>query len=107
MHLKCAKASWQAITREELADLDAFPVPMLLFKGHKLLVDILSLCLGNVVKGILVNSTRSFRFFALLLKLCKLNEQLLLQSHAFAGKHCMTCQKACLKSGCAALQMHT
>lgn len=47
---------------------------MLLLKGHKLLVDILGLCFGNVIKGIFVDSTRPFRLLALLLKLCKLDE---------------------------------
>lgn len=55
---------------------------MLLLKGHKLLVDILGLCFGNMIKSILVDGTCPFRLLALLLKLSKLDEQLLLQSVA-------------------------
>ena len=47
---------------------------MLLLKGHKLLVDVLSLCLWDVIKSILVDGTCPFRLLALLLKLGKLDE---------------------------------
>ena len=54
---------------------------MLLFKCHKLLVDILSLAFGDMVQSILVNGTGPLRLLTLLLKLSKLDEQLFLQAY--------------------------
>ena len=60
--------------------LNALAVAMLLLKGHKTLVDRVRLVLGYVVQGISVDGARSVVLFAALLKLRKLDEQLLLQA---------------------------
>ena len=53
---------------------------MLFFKGDKAAVDIISLCLWNVIQSILVDGPRSLHLTDFLLKLSKLDEELLLSN---------------------------
>lgn len=61
------------------AHLDAFSVAVLLLKCDKPLVDSIRLALRNVIQGILVDGPRAVNLLTFLLKLCELDEELLLQ----------------------------
>ena len=61
------------------AHLNASAVAVLLFKGDKALVHVLRLRARDVVQCVLEDGPRALALLALLLKLRKLDEQLLLQ----------------------------
>mmetsp|Transcript_24495 Transcript_24495/g.53515 ORF Transcript_24495/g.53515 Transcript_24495/m.53515 type:complete len:540 (+) Transcript_24495:1130-2749(+) len=68
------------ILEPALADhhlLDAFAVTVLLLKGHKALIQVVGLRLGDVVQRILVDGTRTLHLLHLLLKLGKFDEEVL------------------------------
>ena len=68
------------------AYLNALTVAMLLLKGHEALVYCIRLVLGYVVQGISEDGARPVMLFAALLKLRKLDEELLLQGSLLASE---------------------
>ena len=68
------------------AHLNALTVAVLLLKGHKALVHRVRLILGYVVQGISEDGPRPVMLFAALLKLCELDEELLLQGSLLISK---------------------
>ena len=61
------------------ACLNAIAISVLLLKGHKAPVHRISLRSGYVIQRILVDGSGAIQLLDLLLKLCKLDEQLFLQ----------------------------
>ena len=70
----------QMIRKGLKKDLNAFAISVLLLKGHKSLVDRIRLILWYVIQSISVDGSRPFMLFTPLLKLCKLDEELLLHT---------------------------
>ena len=68
------------------AYLNALTVAVLLLKGHEALVHCIRLVLGYVVQGISEDGARPVMLFAALLKLRKLDEELLLQGSLLASE---------------------
>ena len=69
------------------AHLNGISVAMLLFKGNEAAIDILGLCLGDVVQGVPEDGPGPLILLHLLLKLRKLDEQLLLHTHLSVSAH--------------------